>query len=515
MTAYALVLFRSDLRLEDNPALHHALLKKETIIPIYIYEEHYESGKEETFERLGAATKLWLHHSLKSLSKSFAALGSRLSIFRGEQNVLIKDLLKQFAKQGVNVSVYWNRRYEPHHILLDKDLKAYLNELGVEHKSFSASLLIEPWNLFNKQGKVYQVYTPFSKRCFEILENNQECIRVLDYKPEREGFIPVSDLSRLDILNGSLKDVSELGLEAKHPWVEKLLPYVFAGEDNAKKTLNDFLELNDEAESWIGKYASLRDIPSVQGTSRLSSHLHFGEISPRQIWASIVFGRVNNSINYLKQILWREFAYYLLYHFPATVNQPLRQEFKNFKWRELSSEERIKGLAVPALLEAWRKGKTGYPIVDAAMKELWETGWMHNRSRMIVASFLVKDLRIHWIEGAKWFWDTLFDANLANNTMGWQWVSGSGADAAPYFRIFNPITQSERFDPEGQYISRYLKVLCNLNARSIHAPWKLNPETLRLANIELGLNYPCPLVDHDIERKNSLHEFKKLRELKF
>jgi len=515
MQACSIVLFRSDLRLDDNPALYHAILMKERIIPVYIYEEHYDSGNEETFEKLGAATKLWLHYSLKALSKSLADLGSRLLILKGKQKELVELLLKQLMKQDLKVSVYWNRRYEPHHIALDSDLKSYLKENKIEHKSFSASLLIEPWSLLNKQGKVYQVYTPFSKRCFEILENDSELARVLNYKLKQEHCVSEEEQFALGLLalEESVNDLGELALQAKHSWTEKLLPHVFAGENNAKQILNKFLAAHDDAEARIRKYATLRDIPSLQGTSRLSTHLHFGEISPKQIWAKASLQV--HSLPYLKQILWREFAHYLLYHFPHTVNQPLRQEFKNFNWRELSGEEKIEALAVPALLRTWQRGETGYPIVDAGMKELWETAWMHNRARMIVASFLVKDLRIHWVEGARWFWDTLFDANLANNTMGWQWVSGSGADAAPYFRIFNPVTQSERFDPEGRYISQYLKALRNLNAKSIHAPWKLNSETLRLANIDLGSDYPRPLVDHDIERKNSLHEFKRLREVKF
>jgi deoxyribodipyrimidine photo-lyase len=318
-----------------------------------------------------------------------------------------------------------------------------------------------------------------------------------------------------------------------HPWVDKMTKYIKAGEAKAREALEEFIQTNSAL-----NYGEKRNSPFLKGTSQLSANLHFGEISVRQVYAAInnldsgkeiseskaAMGAVDFSLakakkyDYLKQLIWREFAHYLMYHFPHTVNQPLREEFKHFNWRSLAeaedkndnaNENAEKGVSLHAhqMLQKWQQGETGYPIVDAGMKELWETGWMHNRVRMIAASFLVKDLRIHWIEGAKWFWDTLFDADLANNTMGWQWVAGSGADAAPYFRIFNPTTQSERFDPDGVYIKRWLKSLRECSVRNIHAP--LASGDLRL--IKLDQDYPAQLVDHDIERKIALAEFKKLR----
>ncbi len=282
------------------------------------------------------------------------------------------------------------------------------------------------------------------------------------------------------LFNANLQDLlTDLNLRVEHPWAEKMSKYVKAGESSAKQSLENFILSNI-----VLQYKEKRDFPSIRGTSQLSTHLHFGEISPRQIYSEV--NKLNSVLkyDYLKQIIWREFAHYLMYHFPYTVNQPLKKEFIRFKWRELDEENTL-------LLKKWQRGETGYPIVDAGMTELWETGWMHNRVRMISASFLVKDLRIHWIEGAKWFWDTLFDADLANNTMGWQWVAGTGADAAPYFRIFNQITQSERFDAEAKYIRYWKPALNTLSNKQIHLP-------------------KHPIVDHDVERKKALEEFKSM-----
>jgi len=568
----AIILFRNDLRLADNPALHHALAQGKKILPVFIYEDHFDSGNEANFERLGAATKLWLHYSLKSLSESISKYGSKLLILKGKQKVVLNALIDKF--ENSISSVYWNRRYEPHHIKLDTELKKFLTHEADENaeieargqylevKSFSGNLLIEPWELLNKQSKPYQVYTPFSKQYFHLFESSMaDRIRPLEYKISAENFLSEQSISQI-IGNAeaglepqslesqySIEDLnlkSDYGDEKKnvkvqdckpsHSWVEKMTKYIKAGETKAREALEEFIQTNSALD-----YGEKRNSPFLKGTSQLSTNLHFGEISVRQIYAAVnnldsgkeisesraAMGAVDSSpsqqntvkkYDYLKQLIWREFAHYLMYHFPHTVNQPLREEFKHFNWRSLDETEDKNanadenaeiGVSLQAhqMLKKWQRGETGYPIVDAGMKELWETGWMHNRVRMIAASFLVKDLRIHWIEGAKWFWDTLFDADLANNTMGWQWVAGSGADAAPYFRIFNPTTQSERFDPDGVYIKRWLKSLRECSVRNIHAP--LASGDLRL--IKLDQDYPARLVDHDIERKIALAEFKKLR----
>ena len=547
----AIILFRNDLRLADNPALHYAIAQGKKILPVFIYEDHFDNGNEANFERLGAATKLWLHYSLKSLSESISEYGSKLLILKGNQKVVLNALIDKF--ENSISSVYWNRRYEPHHIKLDTELKEFLTRKNVEAdesaeteargqylevKSFGGNLLIEPWELLNKQSKPYQVYTPFSKQYFHLFESSMaDRIRPLEYKISAENFLSKQSISQI-------MENAEAGLEPQflesliqdckpcHPWVEKMTKYIKAGEIKAREALEEFIQTNSAL-----NYGEKRNSPFLKGTSQLSTNLHFGEISVRQVYAAVnnldsakeisenktAKGAVDfplsnaKKYDYLKQLIWREFAHYLMYHFPHTVNQPLREEFKHFNWRSLDESENANvnenaeiGVQLHArqMLKKWQQGETGYPIVDAGMKELWETGWMHNRVRMIAASFLVKDLRIHWIEGAKWFWDTLFDADLANNTMGWQWVAGSGADAAPYFRIFNPTTQSERFDPDGVYIKRWLQSLRECPSKDIHAPFAAG--ALRL--MKLGKNYPYPLVDHDVERKIALDEFKKLRE---
>jgi deoxyribodipyrimidine photo-lyase len=544
----AIILFRNDLRLADNPALHHALSQGKKILPVFIYEDHFDNGNEANFERLGAATKLWLNYSLKSLSESISEYGSKLLILKGNQLKVLNALISKF-ENSIN-SVYWNRRYEPHHIKLDTELKEFLTHEADENaeteargqyldvKSFSGNLLIEPWELLNKQSKPYQVYTPFSKQYFHLFESSMvERIRPLEYKISAENFLSKKQIdavvqpsleSLCSIEDLNLKDRGKENKNAAseqcHPWVNKMTKYIKAGEAKAREALEEFIQTNSAL-----NYGEKRNSPFLKGTSQLSTNLHFGEISVRQVYAAVnnldndaVMGCVERSVlkqntakkyDYLKQLIWREFAHHLMYHFPHTVNQPLREEFKHFNWRSLDEAEDKNAnadpnkLTISQMLKKWQQGETGYPIVDAGMKELWETGWMHNRVRMIAASFLVKDLRIHWLEGAKWFWDTLFDADLANNTMGWQWVAGSGADAAPYFRIFNPTTQSGRFDPDGIYIKHWLKSLIECSSKDIHAP--LSSGDLRLIN--LVQDYPARLIDHDIERKIALAEFKKLR----
>jgi deoxyribodipyrimidine photo-lyase len=559
----AIILFRNDLRLADNPALHHALSQGKKILPVFIYEDHFDNGNEANFERLGAATKLWLHYSLKSLSESISKYGSKLLILKGNQLKVLNALIDKF--ENSISSVYWNRRYEPHHIKLDTELKEFLTQKNaeieaprqyLEVKSFSGNLLIEPWELLNKQSKPYQVYTPFSKQYFHLFESSMaDRIRPLEYKISAENFLSEQSISQImenaeaglepqslqslcsiEDLNlkpdygDEKKNVKVQDCKPSHSWVDKMTKYIKAGEAKAREALEEFIQTNSAL-----NYGEKRNSPFLKGTSQLSTNLHFGEISVRQVYAAVNNldsakeisenkGAVDfplakaKKYDYLKQLIWREFAHYLMYHFPYTVNQPLREEFKHFNWRSLDEAENKNdnanenaeiGVSLHAhqMLKKWQRGETGYPIVDAGMKELWETGWMHNRVRMIAASFLVKDLRIHWIEGAKWFWDTLFDADLANNTMGWQWVAGSGADAAPYFRIFNPTTQSERFDPDGVYIKRWVKSLRECPSKDIHAPFTAG--ALRL--IKLGHDYPAQLVDHDIERKVALEEFKKLR----
>jgi deoxyribodipyrimidine photo-lyase len=389
----SLVWFRLDLRLADNPALATAA-KLGKVVPVFIW-----APEEEGNWPPGAASRWWLHHSLKSLAKDLGGLVIR----RGPS----LDALRKLVKETGATAVFWNRRYEPPLIARDTKVKQALIADGLKVESFNSALLFEPWEL-----KAYRVFTPFYRACLKkgVAGGTLEAARPTDVKAAS---------SKLD----------ELGLLPKVDWAKDFdwQP----GEAGARKQLKKFEPTG---------YAQERDLPAVVGTSRLSPHLHFGEISPRQVWAAAT------AEPYRRQLIWREFAHHLLYHFPHTPERPLRPEFERFPW---SKNRRA--------LEEWKRGRTGFPLVDAGMRELWTTGWMHNRVRMVAASFLVKDLLIPWQDGAKWFWDTLVDADLANNTLGWQWVAGCGADAAPFFRIFNPATQQEKFDPTGEYVHQWVK----------------------------------------------------------
>ncbi len=468
-----LVWFRKDLRLADHPALQAALQAGGPVIPIFIW-----SPEEEGTWQPASASRWWLHQSLKALGEELAKLGSRLILRRGPTTQTLLDLARQTgAKQ-----ILWCRRYEPAVIDRDKRIKSELREQKLQVESFNASLLFEPWVIQNKQAKPYGVYTPFWKAC---------CAAEPPSRPlARPNHLPAPhDWPDSLALN-------ELQLEPTIDWAKGMRETWTPGEREAEERLRRFLAQR------LTEYAELRDRPDLEGTSALSPHLHFGEISPRTIWYRVLEHLGKESVNerlshgaeiYLKELVWREFAYHLLYHFPRTTDEPLRPEFAAFPWQE----DRI-------ALRAWQRGRTGYPLVDAGMRQLWSTGWMHNRVRMVVASFLVKHLLIPWQQGARWFWDTLVDADLASNTLGWQWTAGCGADAAPYFRIFNPVSQGEKFDPEGEYVRRWVPELSRLPATVIHQPWKASPKELEQAGLSLGENYPLPIVDHTFARNRAL-----------
>lgn len=466
--------FRNDLRLEDNPALNYAAKHGSGVVGVYIW-----SPEEEGAWPLGGASRVWLHRSLLSLDHSLRMSGSRLIIRRGPILKTLRALVKESAARGV----VWNRRYEPDTIGREAGIKADLRESGLEVESFNSLLLFEPWEISTKEGSPYRVYTPFSKTCFA-----KGVTRKLHPVPE---FISTPAVSSLD--------VADLKLMPEIDWAGGIEESWVPGEVGAKAALDYFLQ------SAVTAYDEERNRPDRSATSRLSPYLHFGEISPVQIWYAL--NELNlpedqsGVLTYRKELLWREFGYHLLYHYPLTAFEPLREEFKRFPW-EMNRN----------LLRAWQRGQTGYPIVDAGMRELWHTGWMHNRVRMIVASFLVKDLLIPWQEGAKWFWDTLVDADLASNTLGWQWTSGCGADAAPYFRIFNPTSQGERFDPNGDYVRRWVPELAKVPAKFIHSPWTAPPIDLRDAGVELGRDYPAPIVDHSYARGRALEAFESLKQ---
>lgn len=471
-----IVWFRQDLRLDDNPALSAAADSGAPVIPLFIWSPEEEGDWEP-----GAASRFWLHHSLTELAQSLAKLGSPLVVKRGYSLSILRDFAKAVAAQAV----YWNRRYEPATIVRDKNIKGALSADGVEARSFNGSLLFEPWQVLNGKNEPYKVFTAFYKSATALVSPPYPV-----EKPKKL-IAPAKNLQSATI--------SDLMLLPKIDWTKGIEMAWKPGEKGALKNLEEFLS------GAVDDYVSERDRPAVQGTSRLSPHLHFGEISPRTIWHAVkdadksTRGREGKS-TFLKEIVWREFAHHLLYHFPLTTKAPLRPEFERFPWRD-----------DPDLLKVWQKGQTGYPLVDAGMRELWQTGWMHNRVRMIVASFLVKDLLLPWQEGAQWFWDTLVDADLANNTLGWQWSAGCGADAAPYFRVFNPILQSEKFDPEGIYIKRWVPELAKLPKPWFHHPWDAPQEVLKTHGVELGKNYPHPVVDHAFARDRALSAFKQLR----
>lgn len=474
-----LVWFRQDLRLHDHPALHHAVQQGDVVLPVYIHAPEEEKPWEP-----GGATKWWLHHSLASLDASLRAKGSQLVLREGSS---LEELEKLIAEAGIS-RVVWNRRYEPAIIKRDEKIKAALKERGIAVESFNGSLLHEPWEVRTKEGKPYQVYTPMWK-AYQAQAEPRQPIPVPKELPAPVKWPRSIELEKLKLLPTIMWDAGFY--DAWKP-----------GETAALQRLKHFSKQS------AGEYKNQRDLPGIDGTSRLSPCLHFGEVSPNQIWHTIQQMRqadgsphvLEQSEVYLKEVAWREFAYHLLFNFPHTPKEPLRAEFAKFPWKEDSTK-----------LKAWQRGQTGYPIVDAGMRQLWATGWMHNRIRMVVASFLVKHLLIPWQRGAEWFWDTLVDADLASNTLGWQWTAGCGADAAPYFRVFNPMQQGERFDANGAYVRRWVPELAALPDKYLHSPWTAPAMVLAEAKVVLGKTYPRPIVDHAEARNGALAAYEAMR----
>jgi len=479
MNPPAIVWFRQDLRLLDQPALQAAIQHGGGVVPVFIW-----SPEEEGAWPPGAASRWWLHQSLGRLAAELRAKGIELVLRRGRALVELQSV----ARETGAGAVFWNRRYEPAVVERDRAVKEGLKSAGIEAVSFNGSLLREPWEVENKSGKPFQVFTPFWRTCLA--------------RPDPERPIPApSRLERTERQARSLP-LSALKLEPKRDWAGGLRDAWQPGTAGAAAELERFLG------NGILDYSANRNRPDLVGTSRLSPHLHFGEISPRQVWAAVRGFAEDQSIaattwrswQFLTEVGWREFAHHLLYHFPRTPESPLRPEYERFPWRENQD-----------WLRSWQRGRTGYPLVDAGMRELWGTGWMHNRVRMVAASFLVKHLLISWQEGARWFWDTLVDADLANNTLGWQWTAGCGADAAPYYRIFNPVSQGEKFDAAGIYVRRWIPELGRLADDWVHRPWEAPAPALAAAGLELGRDYPEPVVSHAIAREVALEAYQKTR----
>ncbi len=478
-TSASLLWLRNDLRLADNLALVAAAQRGGPVIPVFI-----SSPPEEGDWPPGRASSWWLHQSLAAVGAHLRELGSRLVVRPGPTLPALRALAKE---TGAN-AVFWNRRYEPAVIARDAQVMAALREEGFETASFNAALLHEPWTIQNQTKKPFQVFTPFWRNCLAQPEPAEPV-------PGPKNLLAAAKWPKSVALD-------ELRLEPTINWTDGMRATWQPGEAGAMAGLNRFLARA------FDDYSEHRNRPDVASTSRLSPHLHFGEISPRQIWHGLRRMAAKRGLpveqwrgsQYLAEVGWREFAHHLLFHFPHTPTEPLRADFKKFRWREDA-----------AFLQAWQKGRTGYPIVDAGMRELWTTGWMHNRVRMIVASFLVKDLLLSWTQGAHWFWDTLVDADLAQNTLGWQWTAGCGADAAPYFRVFNPISQGEKFDPQGDYVRRWCPELAKLPGEWLHKPWQASSETLARAGVELGRDYPEPIVSHAIAREVALEAFAHIK----
>lgn len=477
----AVLWFRKDLRLTDNKSLARLLEAGHEVVPLFIWAPEEEAPWEP-----GEASNWWLHHALSDLQAQLKELGTRL-ILRSTQGgeVSSETILREVAKATRADAIYWNRRYEPAVIARDTKIKANLQADGFEVVSTNSGMLFEPHEIANKSGKPFRVFTPMWRhyKTLEIPPPIEVDLAALK-SPSR---MPKGDaLKSLELLptiswDGGFKDFWS------KPSREAML-----------ERLDNFIA------SRAIEYPNDRDFPQVDGTTRFSPYLHFGQIGPRELWARLATAK-NHTLAFedgiMRQLIWREFAHHLLFHFPETTSEPLNSKFANFPWKHTEN-----------FLKAWQKGETGYPIVDAGMRQLWQTGWMHNRVRMIVGSLLVKHLLQHWHEGARWFWDTLVDADLPNNTMGWQWIGGCGADAAPYFRIFNPMTQGERFDKDGAYVRKYVPELAKVPAKFIHQPWELGELELSGCGVVLGRDYPAPIIPHTEGRQQALAAFKGMNE---
>ena len=461
--------FRQDLRLADNPALTLAA-QQGRVLPIYILEDDHAGD-----HAMGAASRWWLDHSLRSLH---ASLDGRLSIYQGDPLDILHDCIMQYGAHAV----FWNRCYEPWRTGRDTHIKQQLMAQGIAVESTNGSLLWEPWTIKKSDGSPYKVFTPFyHKGCLQA-----KAPRTPLPAPRNAVYIKDHEHSL---------SVDQLKLLPHIPWDKKLQPHWYIGETGAHQRLQQFIEQG------LPHYKDGRNHPAQPYVSRLSPHLHFGEISPNQIWYTMQSLGEDQHINHFcSELGWREFSYSQLYYNSQLPIKNLQAKFDAFPW--VDDEQ---------MLQAWQQGRTGIPMVDAGMRALWQTGYMHNRVRMIVGSFLVKNLRLHWHHGARWFWDTLVDADLANNSASWQWIAGCGADAAPYFRIFNPVTQGQKFDPDGDYVRQWIPEIASLPNKYLFHPWEAPASVLKQAGIMMGMTYPAPIVDLKQSRNIALEAFQSLK----
>ncbi len=463
--------FRLDLRLNNNPSINALCRKADKIIPIFIFDPK---------ERIGSVSRWWLEKSLKNLSESIIKKNGKLNIFIGNPFDIISSLIS-----NNNIEFFsWNRLYDPYTIDRDKKIKSLLKSNSIDCESFNGYLLNEPWNIKNKSGTFFKVFTPYWRYCDELIRNKK-----FDKQNQKIKF------SQNKVK--SSKNINDLNLiNKKMNWINKIEKNWLPGENNAQFQLKDFV-LNKAS-----KYSIGRDRPDQDLTSKLSPYLHFGEISPIEIYHEVSSSKkidLENKKKFLSEIGWRDFSYNLLYHYPDMTNNPIQSKFNKFPWLDNNKN-----------LQKWQKGLTGIPIVDAGMRQLYETGWMHNRVRMIVGSFLTKNLLLHWKNGEEWFFDTLADADIGSNSAGWQWISGCGADASPYFRVFNPILQGQKFDSEGDFVKKFIPELKNVTNKYIHNPWEMSEQDQINCNCRIGKDYPAPIVDLKETRNRALSAFKTL-----
>ncbi len=463
--------FRQDLRLENNPSLISLSKKVDKIVPIFIFDPN---------QKIGSASIWWLEKSIINLSNSIAKQKGKLNIFYGEAEHVISSILKENEFKSFS----WNRLYDPYTINRDTKIKSLISSKNIECETHNGYLLNEPWKIKNKSGSFFKVFTPYWRHCEEIKKEKEFKkikikIKFTNFKFNKERNIKKLKLNR-----------------KKENWIKKIEKNWMPGENKAQLQLKKYILDN------ANNYSDGRDRPDKNFTSKLSPYLHFGEISVMQVYHDVKIEKkidLNNKKKFLAELGWRDFAYNLLYHYPEMTEKPIQTKFNKFPW--LNKDQHLK---------LWKEGMTGIPIVDAGMRQLYKTGWMHNRVRMIVGSFLTKNLLIHWKQGEKWFFDTLVDADIGSNTAGWQWISGCGADASPYFRIFNPILQGFKFDPNGDYVKQFIPELLNVPKKYIHNPWEMSENDQKKYNFYIGKNYPHPIVDLKETRNRALAAFKTI-----
>ena len=466
--------FRQDLRLHDNEALHNLITECSKIIPVFILDEN---------DKIGSVSKWWLYHSLDSLNNSLKLKDSCLFYFKGSP----VNILSQLVSEYKITNIYWNRLYDKYSIKRDTIIKNKLRHINVKVETFKGSLINEPWKIKNKSNSFFKVFTPYWNKCIEEIGS----IKLLN---------PPKKIPTIYIQLPILVDKEDFQLiPKKNLWIKKIEKHWTPGETQALINFNAFKN------KIIENYDQGRDRPDKNYTSKISPHLHFGEISPERIFLEVDEKKMINHKSkkkYLAEIGWREFSYNLLFNYPNLKTDPIQEKFNKFPWESNSK-----------FLDSWKKGITGYPIVDAGMRQLYKIGWMHNRVRMIVGSFLCKNLLLHWIEGEKWFFDTLVDADLGSNSAGWQWIAGCGADAAPYFRVFNPVLQGLKFDPDGTYVKKYVPEISSLPLQFIHKPWEMNLEEQNKYKCLIGKDYPEPIVDLASSRDKALKAFASLKSI--